>query len=159
MALIVKDGDVFKQGFDVVMHQANCYNTMGSGIAKTIRENYPEAYHADSSFPFPVGKGRLGKFSWSWVAGGEFRIFSLYGQLGYGRGKKYTNYEALESALRGALSMLSVEEGFKNLKIGIPYKMGCDRGGGNWDIVSEMINKVSDEFGIDIVACRLKYVN
>lgn len=156
MSLKVIKGDVFKQGFDVVMHQANTFNKMGSGIAKFIRENYPEAFYADSVYKIPLGEQRLGKFTWAWVDGGRFRIFNLYGQLYYGYdGKRYTDYGALENAFRGALSMLSSERGFKDLKIGIPYKIGCDRGGGDWNVVSEMVDKVSEDYGIDIFACRL----
>ena len=44
-------GDLIKMTmaghFDVIIHGANCFNTMGSGIAKQIREKFPEAYAAD----------------------------------------------------------------------------------------------------------------
>lgn len=31
----------------VIAHQTNCFNTMNSGVAKAIRQLYPEAYFAD----------------------------------------------------------------------------------------------------------------
>ena len=33
--------------FDIVIHGCNCFCSMGAGIAKTIRDNFPEAYQAD----------------------------------------------------------------------------------------------------------------
>ena len=47
---IVK-GDIIglaKNGiFNVIIHGANCQNTMGSGVAKQIKEHFPGAYDAD----------------------------------------------------------------------------------------------------------------
>ena len=38
-----------KQGeFDIVAHGCNCFCTMGAGIAKSIKQSFPEAYAADS---------------------------------------------------------------------------------------------------------------
>lgn len=34
--------------FDIIVHGCNCQNVMGSGIAKEIRERYPQVYSADS---------------------------------------------------------------------------------------------------------------
>ena len=49
--LIHKTGDLLalaEQGeFDIIVQGCNCYNTMGSGIAKQIREKYPQAWVAD----------------------------------------------------------------------------------------------------------------
>jgi O-acetyl-ADP-ribose deacetylase (regulator of RNase III) len=33
--------------FDVVIHGCNCSCTMGAGIAKSIKDQFPEAYQAD----------------------------------------------------------------------------------------------------------------
>src|SRR5215467_233248 len=33
--------------FDVIIHGCNCQCTMGAGIAKTIKQVFPEAYEAD----------------------------------------------------------------------------------------------------------------
>ena len=33
--------------FDVIIHGCNCFCTMGAGIAKTIKDIFPEAYKAD----------------------------------------------------------------------------------------------------------------
>ena len=33
--------------FDVIVHGCNCFCAMGGGIARAIREEFPEAYAAD----------------------------------------------------------------------------------------------------------------
>ena len=33
--------------FDVITHGCNCFNTMGGGIARTIKSEFPEAYQVD----------------------------------------------------------------------------------------------------------------
>ena len=66
---IVK-GDLIKRAlrneFDLIIHGCNCYCTMGKGIAKTIKENFPSAYQADLA----TNKGdktKLGSFSYAKV--------------------------------------------------------------------------------------------
>ena len=34
--------------FDVILHGCNCFNTMGGGIARQIREQYPVAARVDA---------------------------------------------------------------------------------------------------------------
>lgn len=153
--LSVEKGNVFKKGMDVVMHQANCYATMGAGIAREIKRNYPEAYEADKEYGEPLGEARLGQFSMAKVDGGKFTIVNLYGQLGYGRGGVYTQVDKLEDAMRGALEKLSEEYDLQKLKIGIPYKIGCVLAGGNWGEVRKMIKQVAKDYSITINAYKL----
>lgn len=37
------DKDILAGGFQALTHQANCHHTIASGIAKEIRERFPEA--------------------------------------------------------------------------------------------------------------------
>jgi O-acetyl-ADP-ribose deacetylase (regulator of RNase III) len=112
----------------VIAHQANCFNTMNSGVAKAIRQLYPEVYAADCK----TVKGdhrKLGGFTMATTLDGL--VFNLYGQYDYGRdGKQYTDYEALRSSLKNMAYKLR-HLGFLG-KIGIP-KLGCGLGGGDWE--------------------------
>lgn len=127
---------------NVIGHQANCMSTMNSGIAKQIRMMYPGVYEVDKKFPFPASD-RLGKTSY-WTDGALY-IFNLYGQFAYGKGKKHTNYEALENAmelmLKKIIEMENENPNFK-AKIGFPYKIGSDLGGGDWNVVYKKIENV-----------------
>lgn len=35
-------GDIFQSSADVILHQVNCQGVMGSGVAKQVREKYPD---------------------------------------------------------------------------------------------------------------------
>ena len=142
------DGDLLKSDCNVILHQANCQSTMGSGIAKTIRETYPDAYIADKNDPRRPLE-RLGGYSCVTVDG--ITIFNLYGQLNYGVDKPYTDYDALEKALRACLANIT-----DNAKIGLPYNMGCGKGGGDWKVVEAILRKVAKEMGQILYVYKLK---
>ena len=61
--LIYKEGNLLlAKDVEVIGHQANCQNTFGSGIARTIREMYPDAYKADCDAAIEK-VNTLGRFS------------------------------------------------------------------------------------------------
>ena len=59
-------GDLIKLAlegnFDVIIHGCNCFGTMGAGIAKTIKAEFPEAYKADLATE-KGDKSKLGTYS------------------------------------------------------------------------------------------------
>ena len=67
-------------------------------------------------------------------------IFNLHSQNLYGRGSRFLNYEALYEALDAV--RFSLEE--TPTIIGIPFRMGSDRAGGDWRIVEKMIEVIFD---------------
>ncbi len=137
--MIKVTGDLLKLAtegnFDVICHQANCFHTMGSGIAKQIREQFPEAYEADL-VTINGDSSKLGTYSFAIVTRGSFSfvVANLYGQHSFGRGIQ-TNY----SALRNCFKNLKETHGNKKLRFGIPYKISCGLAGGDWNIVSKII--------------------
>ena len=43
--------ELAKKGeFDAIVHGCNCQNSMGAGIARIIREVFPEAYEVDTRY-------------------------------------------------------------------------------------------------------------
>lgn len=161
------DGDIFKiQGIQVCGQQCNCQNTFGSGIAKTIKELYPEAYAADTALA-KTGGNVLGFYSKADIDlingvknrhGTDLcRIYNLYGQnLGTDYSKRWdrkTDYEALYSALEGmAFDLKETEEQrmmfdfCREPVVAFPYLMGSHRGGGSWDIVERLIEVAFDGY-------------
>jgi len=59
-------GDLIKLAlegkFDVIIHGCNCFCTMGAGIAKDIKSEFPEAYEADLKTE-KGNKDKLGTYS------------------------------------------------------------------------------------------------
>jgi O-acetyl-ADP-ribose deacetylase (regulator of RNase III) len=149
-------------------HQANCQNTFGSGIARSIREMYPDAYAVDTLCAIKK-QNVLGNFSMAHIPEEQrtkngtniHRIFNLYGQnLGTQfkkPGGRMTDYEALYSALVGMAQVLTTYDGdHPPAVVGFPYLMGSALGGGSWDIVSRLIEVAFDGYESDVLIVKLK---
>lgn len=124
---------------DYLVHQTNCVGGFGSGIAGQIRKHIPEAYQSykeNYEFWTGIGKGNipLGNIS----IGGK--VIHLHSQLNYGRGERHTNYGAMASGFERMRAILEdMNEYTDELVIGLPYLMGCGLGGGDWEVVYELI--------------------
>lgn len=133
----LRDGEI-----QAIGHCANCQSTMNSGVAKALRDTWPIIYEADQLKTLDcikTNKQKLGSISMACVDNAKY-VFNLYGQDQYGYdGSRYVNYEAIYSALE-----IAKREAFLCgvRKIGFPYKMASDRAGGNWAIISTMIEVV-----------------
>ena len=148
--IIHKECNIFDGGAQGIIHQANCQNTMRSGIAKEIRSRYPEAYEADCKTIAGYYK-KLGTFSSVKTNDGKFVIYNCYSQFNYGREKRQTNYEAMYTGL------VSIEQNARELgltTLSLPYNMGCGLAGGSWRIVSAIIEEVFDDNDIDLFICK-----
>lgn len=121
--------ELAKEGghFDTILHGANCFSTMGGGIALQIRNNFKTAYLADTKdIRSPLQ--RLGDFSWGIENsnnGEALTVINLYQQFEPGRN---LDYDALRLGLK-KVNMI-----FKNHHIGLPKFMGCGIAGGVWDV-------------------------
>jgi O-acetyl-ADP-ribose deacetylase (regulator of RNase III) len=159
--LIYKEGNLLlAKDVEVISHQANCQNTFGSGIARTIREMYPAAYEADCSAA-RAKVNTLGRFSVGYIPADNnpssiSRIYNLYGQNLFGKGTRQTNYDALYSALEGmANDLMENDMDLPAPSVGFPYQMGSFRGGGSFDIVSRLIEVAFDDYPNDVIVYRL----
>ena len=133
----VQSGEV-----DAIGHQANCFNTMNSGVAKAIRKRLPCAWEADQ-LTVKGDRSKLGTISVGQlrdIAGNPTGlVYNLYGQYNYGYDARgYTNYEALRGALMHMRDDLLTGDDLR--KVGFP-KIGAGLGGGDWKIYSAIIEK------------------
>ena len=133
--------EAFKTGrYYALLHQANCFNTMNSGVAKAIREEFPEAYAADCK-TIKGDPAKLGTYSYAAINELSGYIVNLYGQYNYGyNGKKFTLPGQLEAAM-AAFSYNFRVGGELGLAICLP-RLGCGLGGASWeDDVLPMIER------------------
>ena len=129
-------------------HQANCFHTMGAGIAKEIKRRIPELYEVDLLTSYG-DKSKLGKIT------AYKRAFNLYGQFHYGRDKQHTDYESLRKAVITMVEHLLVHYEQLPLTVGVP-KLGCGLAGGRWDVVEQILLEVEEEFtGIEFLVYEL----
>lgn len=147
-------GNLVREPLDAWIHQCNCFNTMGSGVAKEVRESYPEVYEADCR-TIKGDTGKLGSFSFAKTKDGKVG-YNLYSQFNYGYdGKLYTNYDAMRRGLEKIRE--HIRTNLKtNAKVGIPCRMGCARGGGDWNEVLRIITEVFEKESVEIVICEFK---
>ena len=141
--------NIFDSGADVICHQVNCKGEMNSGIAKQVRERYPWVYGTyKDECKYYEPDGLLGKALFCRID--ETRsVANLFAQADYGYdGKCYTSYECLQSALK------DVAMTQENKTIAIPYLMGCHRGGGDWNKVNQIIEKVFADYPGTVLICE-----
>lgn len=141
--LIYEKGDLLTSDCDVIMHQANCQKVMGAGIAASIADKFPSAALVDFN-DTRTPEERLGNYT---LGIGSKVVVNLYGQLNMGPGLQ-TDYDALNSAIRKFFT--DNGDYIKELKVGVPYMMGCGLAGGDWKIVEDMLVQISKDFEKDI---------
>ena len=120
--------------FDLIVHGCNCFCTMGAGIAKTIKDVFPEAYKADLNTK-KGSKEKLGKISTAEVQSGENRIIVVNGYTQFypsGDGV-LVDYEAVSSVF------YTIKQQFPGTRIGYPM-IGAGLARGDWSIISSLIN-------------------
>lgn len=126
--------------FDIVVQGCNCFNTMGGGIAKEIRERYPSVAYVDQQ----TQKGdymKLGNWTWDIAGSNEFILINAYTQYNMSTGEDVFEYAAFELILQKLL------HAYGDKRIGFPY-IGMGLAGGNKDIILQMI----EGFASDVTA-------
>ena len=125
--LDVKDG--------IICHQVNCANVIGSGVAKQIIQKWPRVkddYH-DYINMFMGKEDLLGRVHYSLVDT-NLMVCNMFGQRNYGYdGKRYTNYEAFAECLE------RIRDSQILGTVHFPFGIACGLGGGNWEIILNMI--------------------
>ena len=109
--------------FDVIIHGCNCYNTMGAGIARAVRDRLPEAFAADRA----TIKGdfeKLGTYTSAEIVRDDvrFTVINAYTQGNYRGSGALVDYDAIRSNFR------AVAKNFPNARIGYP-KIGAGLAG------------------------------
>lgn len=132
-------GDLLTSGVDVICHQVNCQGKMGSGIAKSIRDQFPQVYKEYSLLcAMTKAEDLLGEVQPVVLDDTKLIVVNMFGQLNFGYdGRRYTSYDAMWSCLNRIKAYIP-----KDKKIGFPARIGCVRGGANWEVVKKMIEEV-----------------
>lgn len=129
-------GDMIKLAlegrFDVIVHGCNCRHTMGGGIARQIKNAFPEAEDADLATDY-ADRAKLGTLSTATVVrdGKPFFVANAYTQFEPGAD---ANYDAIRSCF------CQIKERFAGMRIGYP-RIGAGIGGGDWAIISAIIDE------------------
>ena len=129
-----KLGDLLHSSCDIIAHGCNAQGKMGSGVAKMIRSNFPEAY-AEYRKAYLEGKLTLGTVIW---ANHENKLIAnciTQDKYGYD-GKQYVDYTAIEAS---AYTVAAIARD-KNLSVSYP-PIGVGLGGGDWEVVEKILDR------------------
>lgn len=136
------NGSLLDSNCQYICHQVNCQGCMASGVAKQIRDKWPNVY---TSY--------MGWYNYHHSRGGEQNlhgevqfipiadnktVVNMFAQLFYGYdGRRYTSYDAFWACLEKIAQTVP-----KGSLIAFPSHIGCARGGANWNVIKNMIEVV-----------------
>jgi O-acetyl-ADP-ribose deacetylase (regulator of RNase III) len=131
--------DLAEQGaFDVIVQGCNCFNTMGSGIAREIRERYPMAYEIDQL----TQRGDIMKLGcWTEAEPSTFIIVNAYTQYGFnanGNTADVFEYTSFQLILQKLL------ERYGKRDFGFPY-IGMGLAGGDRARIMAMLEWFAEQ--------------
>lgn len=157
--MFIETGNLVVGNYPIFCHQVNCRGVMGAGIAKQIREKYPEVFETY----------RIHCMTANYLLGTILPVFThdnricinMFAQDGYGRTGVWTDYDAFKNCLyrlENFLKACANKQNFRRTygsRIYFPYNIGCGNAGGDWNTVlallQEFENKVGDAWIVNIV--------
>lgn len=130
MKIKYRRGNVLESDIRHIVHGCNCRGVMGSGVARAIRDAYPQAYN-DYLQEHNSNGLMLGNIIISVQDDGTV-IYNALTQQRYGRDAvRYVSYWAIAEAF-------SKLESFGVEAIAMP-RIGAGLGGGDWQVISAII--------------------
>ena len=141
MALRFEQGDIVKGNYPAFCQQVNCKGVMGAGLAKQIREKYPEVYTSYKNHLWrcnDFGESPLGSVNVVHLSDGRW-CANMFAQNTYGRTGIHTDY----SAFRKCLEALTLKLTPNIESIAFPYGIGCGLAGGDWYLIKGLIENFS----------------
>ena len=142
----------FKENeINVLIQQCNVFHTQNAGLAKNIRQEYPEILNVDLATPYG-DKNKLGTFSYITPERKNISqtgyIINLYGQYSYGKGLQ-TDYDAQRKGFKSIVEFLNNRGPVDTIKIGLPL-IGCGLAGGDWNVVQQIIQEELVDKGFNV---------
>ena len=127
--------------FDMICRGANCFSIMGAGIAAQIKKHYPETAEIDRmDCRKPIQK--FGGLSYRYEPSDDVFVVNMYTQYHPG-----ANFDELAFRMCIKKFQMHFEVGSS---VGFPM-IGCGIGGGDWDVVKEIIKEELWDYFVTIV--------
>lgn len=136
MKIIYKEGDFLLGPEPYKAHGCNKQGGFGAGVAKHIRNVYPEAYHIYRDFHKKHGL-EMGDVIYAHVAAHPQPIIChCITQEFYGNkpGRIYVDYDAVRTCMRELNKCAS------GCSVALP-KIGAGLAGGDWEIIAKIIEE------------------
>lgn len=134
-------GDLLEATQKVIIHGVNAQGIMGSGVAKVIREKWPEVYESYHLHYKTFGLN-LGDILPVNTVDGKI-IVNAVTQENFGRdGRQYCSYDAIEKCFE-QINSRAVD--WNVTEMALP-KIGAGLGGGSWTIIENIILKTAKNY-------------
>ena len=128
---------------DIFIHGCNAQGVMGSGIALQVKQEFPRCFDTYLQHVNAHGKGSpklVGTVAPFIDHDQHLVIMNAITQLNFGHSGKFVSYRAIWecfSLIKEYVKQLDTDA------FDIHYPLiGCDRGGGDWSIVNDIIDTV-----------------
>lgn len=121
--------------FHVIVHGCNCFHNMGAGIAKQIKEEYPDAYLQDLK-TIRGCRDKIGDFTVMMTK--QFNIVNAYTQYRISHGEDVFEYDGFQKILDSLLDY------YPTCNFGFPL-IGCGLANGNKDRIIGMLDDFSEK--------------
>jgi O-acetyl-ADP-ribose deacetylase (regulator of RNase III) len=156
----IVEGDILQAAEDIIGHQVNCKGVMGAGLAKQIKNKYPNVYEEYvhlikwAKEEYKRGHSKTDRL----LSACQFvdtpdnkTIANIFGQEGYGRGSIQTDYVALKKSLWSIKeTVTNPYNTLHNKTVALPYGIGCGLAGGDWNIVHSIIAEVFSDYEVTL---------
>jgi O-acetyl-ADP-ribose deacetylase (regulator of RNase III) len=138
MKLEIKNGNLLDVTAGHIVHGVNSQGVMNSGVAKYVREKYPNVY----KYYIDEYKNKTLKLgnAYRYAVSDNLFVWNAVTQEFYGNDKlRYVSYDAVESCFSKINNFVTAFPEF-NQSINIPM-IGSGLGGGNWNIIKAIIEE------------------
>ena len=143
MKIEYRKGDLLTSDEKIILHGCNACGVFRSGIAKSIRESFPNAYKVYMK-QYENNGLNLGDVIWDFES--KKIIGNLVTQESYGRDKaQYVDYNAIRIAIKNVNNIITTISNDELPRVGLPL-IGAGLGGGKWSIISSIIEEESTNF-------------
>lgn len=156
--MIIVHGDLLKTPFQIIAHQVNCQGIMGAGLAKSIKEKYPDVYSIYKQFCTDNhnNESLLGA-AIGVVTEDKHIIYNLFGQYIWGRDIRQTDYDAFQRSVIRMISDIRYDgDDELTLYIAIPYGIGCGLAGGDWEIIKKILEEIEEKYNVLFIAYDIR---
>lgn len=135
-------GDLLEAEERFIAHGCNAMGVMGSGVALAIKNKWPEAVQTyfDSSDTLIMGNIYVGETDDSPAI-----INAITQRRAGADGRRYVSYDAVDKSMRLAAQYVK-KAGYS--EIALP-KIGAGLGGGDWSVISAILEKVGEDYNVD----------
>lgn len=141
MTVNIIKGDLLESEARYIAHGCNAMGVMGSGVALAIKNKWPEGVQSY----FDAEELPMGEIFVSETNDAPAIINAITQRRAGADGRRYVSYDAVDKAMRRA-AQYARRQGHNS--IAIP-KIGAGLGGGDWNVIAAILEKIGDDHGVD----------